>query len=53
MMVSLGLISALTMRFIYKKKNKQRAEQVANGVTLSKEEIADMGDRAPTYQYAL
>lgn len=53
MMVALGLISAITMAILYRKQNKKRSAQVANGVTLSHDEIADLGDRAPTYQYAL
>lgn len=53
MMVSLGLISAISLRFWYKHKNKKRAAEVANGVMLSHDEIADMGDQAPTYQYVL
>jgi hypothetical protein len=53
MMVSLGLISAIVMRFLYKRVNKKRTEETANGVTLSTHEIADLGDRAPTYQYVL
>ena len=52
-MVCLGLISATVMRFVYKRMNKKRAAEVANGISLSHDEIADMGDRAPTYQYVL
>lgn len=52
-MVALGLISAIAMTFIYKSENKKREAEVANGITLSHDEIADMGDRAPTYRYAL
>ncbi|KAK5174610.1 uncharacterized protein LTR77_001691 [Saxophila tyrrhenica] len=53
MMVSLGLICAIVLRFLYKRKNKQRAALVTNGIDLSHDEIADMGDKAPTYQYVL
>ncbi|KAK3720122.1 hypothetical protein LTR37_003945 [Vermiconidia calcicola] len=53
MMVSLGLISATVMRFLYKKQNKKREELVANGISYTADELADMGDRAPTYQYKL
>ena len=52
-MVSLGLISATVMRFLYKKQNKKREELVANGISYTADELADMGDRAPTYQYKL
>lgn len=52
-MVSLGIISAVSLVFFYKSKNKKRAAEVANGITLSHDELADMGDRAPTYQYVL
>lgn len=52
-MVSLGLISAITLTVSYKRVNKKREAEVANGVTLSHDEIADMGDRAPTYRYDL
>lgn len=52
-MVVLGLTSAIVMMYLYKIMNKKRLAQTANGVSLSTEELADMGDRAPTYQYVL
>ena len=50
MMVATGLISAMVMRFLYKRQNRNKAGQTH---TLSTEEIADLGDRAPTYHYVL
>lgn len=39
-MVCAGLIAAFTLRFLYKNQNKKRAAQIANGITLSREEVS-------------
>lgn len=39
-MVCAGLIAATTLRFLYKSKNKKRAAEMANGVTLSHAEVS-------------
>jgi hypothetical protein len=53
MMVTLGLISVTTLLLCYKRINKKRKRQLAEGISLSKEELIDTGDRAPTFRYYL
>lgn len=53
MMVTLGLITATILLLCYKRINKQREQQLAEGVNYSEEELSDMGDRAPTFRYYL
>lgn len=53
MMTSIGFIALNILRFLYKKENKARLlrqEAVAN---MTEEELADMGDRSPTFKYQL
>ena len=53
MMVTLGLISTTMIIFYYKRSNKNREKQLAEGVNLSEEELIDLGDKAPTFRYYL
>ena len=53
MMVTLGLLAVTTLLLCYKRINKKRERQLVEGISLSKEELIDMGDRAPTFRYYL
>ena len=50
---ALGLVSVVILRLNYARINKQRDEDLNQGGHLSNEEIARMGDRAPTFRYTL
>jgi MFS family permease len=51
--VTLGLISVVVLRLNYARINRQRDRDASQGGELSDEEIARMGDRAPTFRYTL
>ena len=53
MIITCGLCTTLILRFCYKRINKSRDQQQLAGVALSEEELADIGDRAPTFRYYL
>jgi len=51
--VVLGLIAVLLLRINYGRINKKRDMMLAQGITLSDEEMSAMGDRAPTFRYVI
>jgi len=48
----MGFVATLVMRTCYKKLNEKRDREMAAGLTYSEEELAAMGDRAPSFRYS-
>ncbi|KFY14447.1 hypothetical protein V491_06042 [Pseudogymnoascus sp. VKM F-3775] len=51
--VSLGIAAVMTLRWNYARINAQRERDGSDGGDISDDEIAKMGDRAPTFRYTL
>ncbi|KAI5457516.1 major facilitator superfamily domain-containing protein [Mariannaea sp. PMI_226] len=51
--ITLGLIALVVLRLRYAKINAERDRMADEGSDLTDEQIADMGDRAPTFRYVL
>lgn len=50
--VTAGLVAVVALRLCYAKINAKRERMPGDG-DLTDQEIADMGDRAPTFRYVL
>ena len=54
MIVFLGICCAIALRLSYQRINAKRDREMSeHGVRYSKEELSEMGDRAPTFRYHL
>lgn len=51
--VSLGIAAVMTLRWNYARINAQRDRDESDGADINDDEIAKMGDRAPTFRYTL
>ncbi|OBT76134.1 hypothetical protein VF21_04858 [Pseudogymnoascus sp. 05NY08] len=51
--VSLGIVAVMTLRWNYARINAQRDRDESDGADINDDEIAKMGDRAPTFRYTL
>ncbi|KAK5096206.1 hypothetical protein LTR24_002611 [Lithohypha guttulata] len=53
MMICIGFIALNVLRFLYTKENKARLHRQEAVANMTEEELADMGDRSPTFRYQL
>lgn len=53
MVICFGLIAVNVLRWRYKSINKAREQQHDAGSNLTEEELAELGDRAPTFRYQI
>lgn len=51
MFVVFGLVAVNILRYSYRRINKARESQQEVAATMTEEELAEMGDRAPTFRY--
>jgi uncharacterized protein YhjY with autotransporter beta-barrel domain len=51
--VTLGLLAVAGLRWNYSRINKMKEREDSQGAGLSDTEIAQMGDRAPTFRYVI
>ena len=52
-MICIGFTALNVLRFLYKKENKARLHRQEAVANMTEEELADMGDRSPTFRYQL
>ena len=53
MMICIGFTSLNVLRFLYNRENKTRLHKQEDVANRTEEELADMGDRSPTFKYVL
>ena len=50
-MIVLGFTAVNVLRFLYKRANKARESRQGEVAHMTEEQIADLGDRSPTFRY--